>query len=37
MLGVGMQLLDFGGIGCFEVGRVLNGLGVGVGTLGGPM
>ena len=37
VLGAGMQLLDFGGIGGFEVGRVLNGLGVGVGTLGGPM
>ena len=34
--GAGMQLLDFG-IGGFEVGRALNGLGVGVGTLGGPM
>jgi MFS family permease len=37
VLGAGMQLLDFGGIGGFEVGRVFNGLGVGVGTLGGPM
>lgn len=34
--GAGMQLLDFG-IGGFKVGRALNGLGVGVGTLGGPM
>jgi MFS family permease len=37
VLGAGLQLLDLGGIGGFEVGRVLNGLGVGVGTLGGPM
>jgi MFS family permease len=37
VLGAGMQLLDFGGVGGFEVGRVLNGLGVGVGTLGGPV
>jgi MFS family permease len=37
VLGTGMQLVDFGGIGWFEIGRVLNGLGVGVGTLGGPM
>jgi MFS family permease len=40
VLGAGMQLVDFGGkgeIGWFEVGRVLNGLGVGIGTLGGPM
>ncbi len=37
VLGAGMQLLDSGGIEGFEVARVLNGLGVGVGTLGGPM
>lgn len=37
VLGVGLQLLDTGGIGGFELGRALNGLGVGVGTLGGPM
>lgn len=37
VLGVGLQLLDLGGIRGFEIGRVLNGLGVGVGTLGGPM
>jgi len=36
VLGAGMQLLDIG-IEGFEVGRALNGLGVGVGTLGGPM
>jgi MFS family permease len=39
VLGAVLQLVDFGdgAIWAFEVGRVLNGLGVGVGTLGGPM
>lgn len=37
VLGAALQLCDIGGIGGFEIGRALNGLGVGVGTLGGPM
>ena len=40
VLGAGLQLVDIGGrgeVGVFEAGRLLNGLGVGVGTLVSPM
>lgn len=37
IVGAAMQLLDFGVIEVFDVGRFLNGLGVGAGTLVSPM
>ncbi|RDW66868.1 hypothetical protein BP5796_09617 [Coleophoma crateriformis] len=38
VLGTVLQLLDFGGrIEAFEIGRLINGLGVGAGTLVSPM
>ena len=37
MLGAGLQLVGGLGVGLFDVGRMLNGLGVGAGTLVSPM
>jgi MFS family permease len=37
VLGAGLQLVDGLGIALFNVGRMLNGLGVGAGTLASPM
>ena len=45
VLGAGLQVLDFGAWGGggglslrgFEIGRWVNGVGVGVGTLGSPL
>jgi len=38
VLGAGLQLVDIkGSLAVFDVGRLLNGLGVGTGTLVSPM